>query len=715
MESHIQNLSNSLSLKSETELEKNLSNDLPLEEYLKNPDAIQCFINMKENAQKYFDRNKMKQLIKYIIEIPKEDENNKKYNFPYIVSEMLKSANNRIKEMIIFPEEVFDKIYKQENHNHNDIDNNKDNTKNNEIINTSDEKKEDNNNENKNDNLELKHEINENKNEINENKNDKIEIKEEKEVKREEKAIRKFNIEKHCELFDLLLDFTKNENSLKNDVLCGYFSKVLISLLDSYPIDIFLYLYLMRPDAVEEIIMNSYNRSLSLISKNILDVDNYKLKISDNNKKNPGMINMKFIEKKEKEMKKFCLKLLEILIISIDLSKYKYKKIELNLSQIDIESIFLMFEELIKNFDLLLDIIFEENIVEHFFKILEMKITLKNRKIYLYFFHLLIKIIKELGPIIESKKKIYPEFNLGNVIEKFKDGDFLEFSEKSLIHIPIIISKNFIILSKENYLGIHNIYMIDLMIEFFKYLIENPNFFDFICLQTEFMEKSIEYFFKCQLNNIYHNKFINLFTLYLQKGEKHPLLTDYFFFKKNFHIMLAKSLNDKKYKNIFVFIIDLMYKIQVACNLELLDEKTRKDLKIINYGYFEFIKDEKTPEKMRKLKLPKYIGDILSQSQEWNSAIKNIVIPKIKKYEGNLVRTKLIRSKSLNNNNSGIKVVLGKTKNKYNDINYWKTNDKIFDNIKIKINSDINKKENINVNDEENDLLCLAMKLENKK
>ena len=174
MESHVKNLLNSLGLKSETELEKNLSNDLPLEEYLKNPDAIQCFINMKENAQKYFDRNKMKQLIKYIIEIPKEDENNKKYNFPYIVSEMLKSANNRIKEMIIFPGEVFDKIYKQENHNDND--NNKDNTKNNEIINTSDEKKEDNNNENKNDNLEIKNKINENKNEINETKNDQIEI-----------------------------------------------------------------------------------------------------------------------------------------------------------------------------------------------------------------------------------------------------------------------------------------------------------------------------------------------------------------------------------------------------------------------------------------------------------------------------------------------------------------------------------------------------------
>jgi hypothetical protein len=256
--------------------------------------------------------------------------------------------------------------------------------------------------------------------------------------------------------------------------------------------------------------------------------------------------------------------------------------------------------------------------------------------------------------------------------------------------------------------------MMDLIIEFFDYLKEKPNSLDFILLQTEFMEKSIEYFFKYQLNDIYHNKFINLFTLYLQEGEKHPLLTDYFFFKKKFHIMLAKSINDKIYKNnLFIFFIDLMYKIQVACDLELLDVKTRKDLNITNYGYFEFIKDEKTSNKVNKLKLPKYIGDIISKSIEWNNAIKNIIIPKIKKYEGKLVCTMPIKPKPTNNDISGVKVVLEKTRDNYNDINYWKTNDKIFDDIKVKINSDINK--NGNINDEENDLLCLAMKLENKK
>ena len=50
--------------KEDTELEKSLTDpNLPLEEYLKKPDAVQCFQDMKSNAQKYFDRNKIIQLI----------------------------------------------------------------------------------------------------------------------------------------------------------------------------------------------------------------------------------------------------------------------------------------------------------------------------------------------------------------------------------------------------------------------------------------------------------------------------------------------------------------------------------------------------------------------------------------------------------------------------------------------------------------------------
>ena len=116
MELDLRNLIFSLSgFKPETELEKNLSEqNLSLEEYLKKEDAIQCFKDMKTNAQKYFDRDKIKQLIKYITEVPKENEYNIGYKYPYVASEMLKSAGERIQDMIVFTEEEFNKKYKKE-------------------------------------------------------------------------------------------------------------------------------------------------------------------------------------------------------------------------------------------------------------------------------------------------------------------------------------------------------------------------------------------------------------------------------------------------------------------------------------------------------------------------------------------------------------------------------------------------------------------------
>ena len=116
MELDLRNLIFSLSgFRPETELEKTLSEqNLSLEEYLKKEDAIQCFKDMKKNAQNYFDRDKIKQLIKYITEEPKENEYNIGYKYPYVASEMLKSAGERIQEMIVFTEEELNKKYKTE-------------------------------------------------------------------------------------------------------------------------------------------------------------------------------------------------------------------------------------------------------------------------------------------------------------------------------------------------------------------------------------------------------------------------------------------------------------------------------------------------------------------------------------------------------------------------------------------------------------------------
>ena len=117
MELNIQALLSSISgIKLDTELEKNLTDpNLPLEEYLKNPEAIQCFQDMKKNAIKYFDRNKIKQLIRYITEEPKDDNYETGYKFPYAASEMLRLAGKRIQEMIVFTEEDFNNKYQEEN------------------------------------------------------------------------------------------------------------------------------------------------------------------------------------------------------------------------------------------------------------------------------------------------------------------------------------------------------------------------------------------------------------------------------------------------------------------------------------------------------------------------------------------------------------------------------------------------------------------------
>ena len=117
-----------------------------------------------------------------------------------------------------------------------------------------------------------------------------------KDEKKEIKEKRTFNINKNNDIVDTLLDFTKNEDSLSNDVLCGYFQRVISYLMENYFINIFLYFFLIRKNALKQIVMHSYNKSLSLIAIKLLNIEDNFSKIEENNKNNPGMINMKFLE-----------------------------------------------------------------------------------------------------------------------------------------------------------------------------------------------------------------------------------------------------------------------------------------------------------------------------------------------------------------------------------------------------------------------------------
>jgi len=738
----------------ETKLEKNLlDKNISLEEYLQKEEAIQCFKDMKDNAQKYFDRNKIKQLIKYITEEPKEDEYNIGYKYPYVASQMLKSADERIQEMIIFPEEEFNKKYNKElNDKKPDNENRSENE-----INTNEEKNEDN-----------KEEIEEHKeNEIKEEKKGKnlvIEINDSNDTKERNKKLeeeffeddknikkdnRKINIEKHSELLDLLLDFITRDYEKLNDVLCGYFASIIISLLNKYPIDMFLYILFIRPDAFEQIVLHSYQDSLMSISLKLLKFKNYNSEIENKIKINPGLLDYELYKSKFSLLEETRSKLLEKIITSIDLNGMKDQNGNY-LEEIDIENIFYMLYELLEDDSIFDTIKFKNNIIiTHIFKIFEENIFSdstniideKKKKMYNYFILLLKNILYYKSRMTPNNDlNFYPEFDYFKIIEKLKNQQSLSFDENLIVSIPKIITSNYreISCSNQTVLGLHNIYIMDLMIEFFEYMNLESTVFDFIILKSCFIDKSITFFFNHKLNNIYHSKFVRFFELYLQNAQNHPLLTDYFFNKKKFHLMLldyVSQYENKKDKSseryVYIYVIDLIYKIQAASGLKLLDEKDKKELNILNYGYFEFIKDEKASKNIINLKTPKYVADILLESKKWIDTMENKIIPLIKKYEGKLCFEKGIKQKELTKMtitqgllNSLITLISKNKKPKeepisnydnYDDVNFWKMKNTIPEEVKNKVNSNIKNNTNDSKNDDEDELLNIAMNLEKQE
>ena len=873
MELNIQALLSSISgIKLDTELEKNLTDpNLPLEEYLKNPEAIQCFQDMKKNAIKYFDRNKIKQLIRYITEEPKDDNYETGYKFPYTASEMLRLAGKRIQEMIVFTEEDFNNKYQEENNDkiieknleinkasENKIEEPKKKNQENKKENKEQEKNEENKIEDKN-KVEIKKEENkeEDKNQNDSQKEDEIknedkninEIKDEKEIKNEDKkdedkneekkineikngednkiedkkedrkeekndineikndeknkiedkkeenkniikekepndskrnilkealkkatlndkiANRKYNYTKHNDILDLLLDFVTNKNAMENDVLCGYFHRILLSLMDNYLIDIFLYLFFVRTDALEQIIMHSYKRSLSFIAIRILNFKENINKILYNDMTNPGMIDIKMLESKKDSMVKFVQSSITKLITSIDLNGMKDKDGEY-MKNIDLESVFSLLDDLGKIYDFL---DYEDNLIlQHVFKILETNIfgvyDLEKRdnmlKIYNYFAKFLTNLTNRCICLKYSDDDFYPEISIERLYRKVQNKEELDLHEYLALYLPKILCYNFRekYLCESDILGIHNIYLMDLVIGTFKYLKEMPTLFDFIILQTGFMDKCIQYFFRYQLNNIYHTKFVTFFTRYLQKADDHPLLTDYIFVKKKFPLMLTNFLTQKKddknfvniykYKSgrqtfscIYSYVIDLIYKIQVATGMNIFNEAEIKDIGILNPGFFEFVKNENSPKNIDPFNLPIYFKQILLPEKNWNLTVNNDVNPKIKLFEKKLIFTSI--SKPNANNTVAIKnvsdlknilnsmlsnILTGKNKNvkkeepisNYNDINFWQVKNTISDEIKDKVNNNLNNNKNSdndsnNPIDDEDELLNIAMKLEKEE
>ena len=73
-----------------------------------------------------------------------------------------------------------------------------------------------------------------------------------------------------------------------------------------------------------------------------------------------------------------------------------------------------------------------------------------------------------------------------------------------------------------------------------------PMVIDEILVKTDFIKKSIDFFFKYQLNNIYQHKFVKLFIIYLENETEHSMLRDYLFREMKSHEELADYINNEE-------------------------------------------------------------------------------------------------------------------------------------------------------------------------
>jgi hypothetical protein len=219
-------------------------------------------------------------------------------------------------------------------------------------------------------------------------------------------------------------------------------------------------------------------------------------------------------------------------------------------------------------------------------------------------------------------------------------------------------------------LGRLNINILDLVAEMLIFMKKIPNIFDSILINNNFVQNSINYFFKYQWNNLYHQKFILLFKIYLKEEINHKEITEFIFGKYKLHEILTNYLNSspeadtdedkpKKFKfdsgkkinsGVYVHIIDLMYKIQVYSGLQTFTKEEREKLKIINLGEYEFLESEKCEREEKKIDISQRIGNILKESQEWNNAMDNIVMPIIKKFEYKFSESEATNDNDNNNN-----------------------------------------------------------------
>ena len=486
----------------------NENNDISLEKILAEDTIIDEVENQNKTLMKYLKKDKIKQMIDYIIKEPPNDASQDKgYKFPWICSQIFNLGDSNIMKYFLKTNKELEEEKKKE------------------------EERENNKNEQSSENS--KKDDDKNK------KNKKININE---------IVRQKGKENKIELLDYLLTFLSSDSE-PNYVLCGYFASIIKTLLNMDQTLIIKYLYVENKEFIRKLIYHSYRQSISEILNKIVQYDSNE---EEFNIEDMALIRMDILEglfdKIDANMDNEKLDSISTLIKSISTDEkllsdmLNNKKIieclvtrplrNINLvSKDNISDEFIINKR--RNFDILIDIIInwinsinsfdidipstdgsdDENENENENE--------KNNNINYKHTILSYELFKVLGNLIKVN------FNKNDEIESNENKILQCFDEKFLVP-----------------LGLFRIKIVELLGNLFTYFKNIPQLYDKLLIDCQFFENAFKYLFEYELNNIYQDALLSLFKKFLNYSDKHPLLAEFLFEKLNLIDLIISKLKD---------------------------------------------------------------------------------------------------------------------------------------------------------------------------
>ena len=478
------------------ELDRKISenNNISLEEILSDDTLIDEIGNHNIIILKYLNKDKIKQMIDYIIKEPPTDSSHDKgYKFPWVCSQIFNLGDSKIMKYFLKTNKELEEDEK-ENSEQNSEENKVEKTR----------------------------------------KSKRININEIAHQKERENRI---------ELLDYLLTFLSSENE-PNYVLCGYFASIIKTLLNMEQTLIIKYLYLENKEFIRKLIYHSYRQSISEILNKIVQYDSNE---DEYNIEDMSLIRMDILEglfdKIDINMDNEKLDSISTLVKSLGTDERLLSDMLNNRKIVEC-----LVERPFKNINLIKDSSHNEEFIinkrRNFIIIIDILICWLNS---INSFDI------DLPSTDEEDEENNKHENNGNYNHTVLSYELFKVLPNL---IKVNFNKNENSDANENKilqgfdekllmpLGLFRIKIVELLGNLFTYFKDIPQLYDKLLINCQFFENAFKYLFEYELNNIYQEALLFLFKKFLNYSSKHQLLAEFLFEKLNLIDIIISRLKD---------------------------------------------------------------------------------------------------------------------------------------------------------------------------